>query len=608
MRDVLAWLLTAQTWSGEDFCGIAELQWVECAADALHGGQVGFSEHFGHHFLFVFADAVLAGDGAARGDADFEDEIGEGFGGVFLAGDAAVVENHGMEIAVAGMEDVGDAEAGFAAEFFDLGEHARESGAWNDAVLHDVVGRDAGHGGEGGFAAFPEEGALGFGLGDANFGSGVGAADFVDVGHERGDFGDGTVEFDEEKRAAHRIVGVDGGFGGLDGERVHHFDGGGQHAGGDDAADGSAGFVGAGESGKQRLHGFGALDDAENHFCGDAESAFGADENAEEIVAGSVERFSAEVDERAVGENDFEAEDVRGGEAVFQAMRAAGIFRDVAADAARGLRRGIGRVEIALRENARGDVKIDDAGLDGDASVREIDFEDAVHARETDDDAVFYGERAAAEAGAGASRYEGNFFAMAEAKDGLDFGGGVGEKHGAGHGAEIGEGVAFVGVELVGGSDEMAGADDLAEFGEQGGVHGIYRKRILPQSSHGEDMSTSLNGKRVRASGGRFVTDILCWIWGEVLRSRWSLRTEMLHRISGLPRWPLPPLFVSVADKGLTVVTADSRRGRGKEVDPSRVRASSRQFKVGRGGIAIRVVCRRLGDAPTPGVFCQRCG
>ena len=40
--------------------------------------------------------------------------VGEGFGGVFLAGDAAVVEDEGMEVAVAGVEDVGDAEAGFA--------------------------------------------------------------------------------------------------------------------------------------------------------------------------------------------------------------------------------------------------------------------------------------------------------------------------------------------------------------------------------------------------------------------------------------------------------------------------------------------------------------
>ena len=114
--------------------------------------------------------------------------------------------------------------------------------------------------------------------------------------------------------------------------------------------------------------------------------------------------------------------------AVLQAMRAAGIFGDVAADAADRLRGGIGRVEIALRLDAAGDVQIDDAGLDDDAGVGEIDFEDAVHAREADDDAVFDGQRAAAQAGAGAARDEGDLFAMADADDGLDLCGGSREE------------------------------------------------------------------------------------------------------------------------------------------------------------------------------------
>ena len=109
--------------------------------------------------------------------------------------------------------------------------------------------------------------------------------------HEGFDFGYGAVEFHEQEPAAIRVVGVDGGFGGLNGEIVHHFDGGGEHAGGDDAADGGACFVGGVEGGEQRLHAFGALDDAEGDFRGDAESAFGADEDAEEIVAEWVDAF-----------------------------------------------------------------------------------------------------------------------------------------------------------------------------------------------------------------------------------------------------------------------------------------------------------------------------
>jgi len=520
VRGVLAGLFAAEARGGEHLGGIGELQRVKGAADAMHGGEVGFGEHFGHHFLFVFADAVLAGDGAAGGNANFEDAIGESFGGVLLARDAPVIEDHGMEIAIAGVEDISYAEACFPAERFDLGEDLRQRGAGNDAVLDDVVRRNAGHGGEGGFAAFPKESALGFGLRDANFAGGVRAANFADVRHERGYFGDRAIEFDEEERAAHRIVGMDRGFGGLDGETVHHFYGGGQHACGDDAAYGGAGLVRAGESGEEGLHGFGSLDDAKNHFCGDAESAFRADEDAEKIVAGRVERFSAEVDKRAIGENDFEAEDVRGGETVLEAVRAAGIFGDVAADAARGLRRGIGRVEIALRLDAAGDVKIDDAGLDDDAGVLEIDCEDAVHAREADDDPVFDGHRAAAEPGAGAASDERNFFAMAETENGLDLGGGVRKKDGARHGAEIGESVAFVGVEFVGGSDEVAGADDLAEFGEEGEVHvglgkGYYASGMMGSAERGVS----------------FGAEVLPRIWGDVLRSPWSLRIQIPNRI-----------------------------------------------------------------------------
>src|SRR5580693_3466740 len=136
---------------------------------------------------------MFAGDRAAGGDAEVEDFGGEGFGGVLLAGDARVVEDKRVKVAVAGVEDVGDANACCDAEARNFAHDLGERGAGDDAVLHDVVGGDAAHGGEGRFAAFPDESALGVGLRDANFGGGVGAADFVDVGHEGFDFGDGAV-------------------------------------------------------------------------------------------------------------------------------------------------------------------------------------------------------------------------------------------------------------------------------------------------------------------------------------------------------------------------------------------------------------------------------
>ena len=89
-------------------------------------------------------------------------------------------------------------------------------------------------------------------------------------------------------------------------------------------------------------------------------------------------------------------------------------------------------------------------------------------------------------AGAGAAGDERNLFSMAEAENGLDFGSGVGEKDGAGHGAEISEGIAFVGVEFIRRSDEAAGADNGAEFVEEGGVHVRLEERILRWEKDGE--------------------------------------------------------------------------------------------------------------------------
>src|SRR5438105_4921369 len=93
-------------------------------------------------------------------------------------------------------------------------------------------------------------------------------------------------------------------------------------------------------------------------------------------------------------------------------MRAAGIFSNVATNAADGLRRRVRCVEVFVVLDASGNLEIDDSRFDDYASVREINFEDAIHAREADDDAVFDGQRAAAQAGAGAACDNFFFFMM----------------------------------------------------------------------------------------------------------------------------------------------------------------------------------------------------
>ena len=125
MGDVFAGFFAAEAGSWKNFSGIAEIKRIEGAADSLHGGEVGFGEHFGHGVFFVLADAMFASDGAAGGDAEIEDFGGEGFGGVLLAGDARVVEDERVEVAVAGVEDVGDANACCGAKARNFAHHLR---------------------------------------------------------------------------------------------------------------------------------------------------------------------------------------------------------------------------------------------------------------------------------------------------------------------------------------------------------------------------------------------------------------------------------------------------------------------------------------------------
>ena len=74
-----------------------------------------------------------------------------------------------MEVAVAGVEDVGDAQARFLAEPGDFAHDLREGGARNHTVENVIAGRKTAECAEGVLAAFPKEFALGVVTRQANF-------------------------------------------------------------------------------------------------------------------------------------------------------------------------------------------------------------------------------------------------------------------------------------------------------------------------------------------------------------------------------------------------------------------------------------------------------
>jgi len=109
--------------------------------------------------------------------------------------------------------------------------------------------------------------------------------------------------------------------------------------------------------------GLGLAQDAHGHLGDDAEQAFGAGDETEQIVTLGIEMLAADAQHLAGYQHDLAAEHVVGGHAVFQAMHAAGILRDIAADAAGDLRRRVGRViEVLMRHGLR-DGEVGDARL-----------------------------------------------------------------------------------------------------------------------------------------------------------------------------------------------------------------------------------------------------
>ena len=93
---------------------------------------------------------------------------------------------------------------------------------------------------------------------------------------------------------------------------------------------------------------------ADQRLGDDAEHALGADHGPGQVVAGVAGRAAAGPDDAAVGQDDLQTENVIRGHAVLEAVRAAGILGDVAADGAGFLARRIGREEEAVAEGLFG--------------------------------------------------------------------------------------------------------------------------------------------------------------------------------------------------------------------------------------------------------------
>jgi hypothetical protein len=297
-------------------------------------------------------------------------------------------------------------------------------------VLDDVVGADPADGGECGLAALPEQGALDVVLGDAHLecaGLGAEAGHLLELAVDRRL---GAVELDDEDGAgALWVSALDGRLGGLDGQRVHHFDRGRDDAGADDRGDGLTGGVGIREGREHRLHGLRQAGQLDGDLRRDPQRALGADNRAEQVVSGKVDRLAADLHQLAERRDELDARHVSGGEAVLEAVGATGVLSKVAADRTDLLARRVGSEVVPVRLRGLRQLEIDDARFDDGALVVEVDLEDVAHLRHHDQDAVGVRQGPSGEAGSRAPGDEGYASGRAGLHDGGHLFGGFRQDH-----------------------------------------------------------------------------------------------------------------------------------------------------------------------------------
>ena len=114
---------------------------------------------------------------------------------------AAVEEDQRVQVAVAGVEDVGDAQAGAGGQPPDLLERLAQPRARDAAVLHQVVGRQPADGRERALAALPDQRPLGGVLGGADLGGPRGADHLAQPRHVLVDAGALAVELHDQEGA-----------------------------------------------------------------------------------------------------------------------------------------------------------------------------------------------------------------------------------------------------------------------------------------------------------------------------------------------------------------------------------------------------------------------
>jgi hypothetical protein len=319
---------------------------------------------------------MLAGQGAARRDAHPGHFICGRVNSIKHAFLRRIEGHQRVEVAITGMEHVHDRQVVAIGDVVHLSQDGNQFGARHHGVMEVVVGGQLGHSPESSLAPLPQQVALGLigshpdPRGVVGFGHGSNQFCFCcDGGRVTGDFGQkhcsrlGREARPNEPlyRHSHRLI--------------HHFQGGWDDPLGNDPGHGGRRILDAVKRSEQSMSGRrvgGELDEGSGH---DPERAFRSDHDPPQIQPNRVGCVGAQHQYLTCCRYQLDGQHVIYRGPFCQAVGAAAVVGDVAADSASRLGRGVGCEVQTEGSSVLAEVEVQHTGTDPCGTALDIDLD-----------------------------------------------------------------------------------------------------------------------------------------------------------------------------------------------------------------------------------------
>src|SRR5262245_42058115 len=205
----------------------------------------------------------------------------------------------------------------------------------------------------------------------------------------------GTVDFDYHQCLhIEWIAGMDELLHRRNGGGIHDFHAAWNYASADDAGNAFARVLRGRKPDQHGPRSFRLLQNAHGYLRDHAQQAFRPVNEAEQIIPSGIEMFAPQAQHLACHQYDLTAENIVRGHAVFQAMHAAGIFRDIATNGTGDLRGWIGGIIKAGVSHGAAHREIGDTGFYDCDAVFEVDLTNPVEFSHAEQHAIGEGQRA----------------------------------------------------------------------------------------------------------------------------------------------------------------------------------------------------------------------